>query len=334
MKRYSKRTETKGGRRSRRQQRGGQAENAARNLTKNPETKNIEDTITKMKTMSLQELNLAAANGFLKYFIIMSDPVTQREFSGIIQGYFMAISKTFKENTPPEIAAFSKDINPTFALFMLIIDKVAPPSKTPALPSGPTDADISQRLNSFISLLKTITPTEVKAQSEDAKKYMMSFYKQPPEIIQEFQRQFQEKNSQIMTEGRAEVLKITPEQLLSYPIWAGIAKDDMLAMTEDKIINYLMVIGWMKIFKPVIDKIQAPSSSSTVSSSSTIPPTTTAQSTTTAQATIKKSIMATIKPVLGTQKPVTATPKPIAVAQAKPATKAPIQLKSLLRGRR
>jgi hypothetical protein len=102
-----------------------------------------------------------------------------------------------------------------------------------------------------------------------------------PEIQQIYFKRFQEELiPQLMSEMRKELLKITPEQLVSYPIWPAIVKYTPFSGGENNPINHLMSISQKTIFLPIIEELQNQGSSSSTTTQGEIK-TTQAQTTTT-----------------------------------------------------
>jgi hypothetical protein len=265
-----------------RKHRGGQAADV---------TKNIEDAVTRMKTMSLAQLNLAVSAAFLKYMIAMTNIGSQEIVIPLLQTYFEQIPEYLKTKTPTEFAAFSNSIDPPFAILMFIIDKFAPPNN-PQTMLQPTkiDSGVSQRLSSVFSTVKTITPAEVKIQADDALKFLMS--PRPPEIQQIVNQRLQsELFAQITSEMHKELLKITPEQLVSYPVWPAIVKNTPYTSGEMNTVNHLMFIGYKTIFKPIFDELM----NQGTSSSTTRP----AATTTRPAATTTRAAATTTRPQIG-----------------------------------
>jgi len=235
-----------------------------------------------MKTMDLAQLNLAIASGFLKLLIGMTNPGSAPALQSTLSAYVMreGIPDYLKVNTlPDEVTAFSSTIEIIFAILMLIIDKLAPPDNPQTVPQ-PTkiDSGVSQRLSSVFLTVKTNTPAEVKIQAEDAHKIMRT--RPPPEIEQIFNKRVQELFPQVVSEMRTEILKITPEELVSYPIWSAIVKETIFSVGELNPVNYLFMIGYKTVFKPIRDELQNQDTSSST--------TTQAQTTTQAETTTTK----------------------------------------------
>jgi hypothetical protein len=163
-----------------------------------------------------------------------------------------------KMNTlPDEVTAFSSTIEINFAILMLIIDKLAPIDDPQTVPT-PTkiDSSVSQEIRILFSNLETISPYKMKALSEDAKKFMMSMPKLPQDIQVKFNERRDEIMPQVIYEARSELLKLTPQILVSYPIWPTIVKETMFSVGEMNAINILAFSAYASIFRPILEQVQ------------------------------------------------------------------------------
>lgn len=273
MRTYSKR----GGRRSSRRQKryqGGQAPIPA------DVAQNIQDALMKIRGMTLTQLNLAIASGFIKYMTGMINPGSAQAFMNIVNTYYPAIPNNLNTNTlPTEVTAFSSSVDIPFAIFILIIDKLGPIDNPQTVPTPTTiDPTISQKLRLLFSTLKTITPAEVKTQGEDSRPFFISMNQLPPDIGAKLRTRFQEIFPQLLNEMYTEFTKFTPEVLVSYPVWPFIIKETLFSVGEMNPVNYLMTIGYKRIFEDILQEIQNQGSSTTTGAPFT---TTRAPSTTT-----------------------------------------------------
>ena len=256
---YSKRIGRRPSRRQKRYQ-GGQTPIPA------DVAQNIQDVVTRMKAMSLTQLNLEIASGLIKCMTGMTNPGSQPAFMPIFDTYALsAIPEYLKTNTPPaELTAFSSSVDISFAIFMLIIDKLAPIDNPQTVPTPTTiDSSISQKIGQIFSLVKIIRPAELKIQSEDAKTFMMSVHQQPSDIAAKFSARFQEISLQLFKELHSEFTKFTPDVLVSYPVWPLIVKETFFTVRENSAIHLLWIIGMKIIFESILQEIQNQGSSTT-----------------------------------------------------------------------
>jgi hypothetical protein len=226
--------------------------------------------------MNMTQLNLAVAAGFIKYLLIMANSSFTDGvlFPDILRPYFREIPNVLNSNQSyTEGTLFSimqrHQYNTPCAILMLVIDKLEEFNNIPDLvPQPPTtmDSAVSQRISSFISSAQTLTPDELVIQSRNARNAML-LKGLSPEITEKFMSRYTSLKGQVYFEARKEILKITPQTLVSYRfLWSnlvhGTPPDPNLPEFGSNTVNiytsYYIWIAYKTIYHPILEEAKAP----------------------------------------------------------------------------
>lgn len=251
-------------------------------------TKFIQDAVDKMKTMNVQTLKRVMASGFRKLVITMSG-IMQAQMISLgpmalpnLDTIGPAISTFLQSNTPAEFSAFSGQVRIETAVLFVIVDTVVPdydPTKNPPMGSV-TNSRLASNIQTYFSLFKTISPADALQRGDAAGAAIQAIESRVsanPALRSQVDSIGQSLFPQLIPGIVSQVLNMTPDDLITYPVWNNLANEEFNINVDfnnlgTKMLPHLLTIGMVTIMKPFVDDIINPGASASSSSTTTRPP--------------------------------------------------------------
>jgi len=238
-------------------------------------TQRVQSAITRMNQMNLQELNRAMASGFLKTMIAqLSGAISLGTVNGDCRNIIPEVLKT---NKPTEFDNFSKSVHVPSAICYLAIDSMATPEHLKVFTPQPIitkDANVTKVIDALFERVKTITPERVRMWDENSRNFFFGLAESRGgeryiDVVQVegqdysvlAQTDFNKAIPQIIFEVYTALSKITPDELVSYPVWRTFASENILVDDEDTgktLLISIFMIGYVAIYKTIFEKSQPP----------------------------------------------------------------------------
>jgi hypothetical protein len=238
-------------------------------------TQRVQSAITRINQMNLQELNRAMASGFLKMMIAqLSGAISLGTVHGDCRNIIPEVLKT---NKPAEFDNFSKSVHVPSAIYFLVIDSMATPEHLKAFTPQPIitkDTNVTKVIDALFERVKTITPERVRmwdensrnfffglAASRGGERFMDTAQVEGQDYSVPAPTEFNKAIPQIIFEVCTALSKITPDELVSYPVWRTFASENILVdneNTENTFLISMFMIGYVAIYKTIFEKSQPP----------------------------------------------------------------------------